>query len=71
MNQQTSFSQNEDDDREVKHHDLIVYDYNYEWEDNMTCYIKTISPHEDKLFTLRHDGRYKWNCTFAIVFRLL
>lgn len=57
-----SNSVHEDRDSETYIHGLIVYDYNYESEDNMTCRITNVSPNEINLFELKHNGGYAWNC---------
>ncbi|XP_060588388.1 uncharacterized protein LOC132743831 [Ruditapes philippinarum] len=57
----TTYYLHEDYDWEIHIHSLITYDYNYYWEDNVTCQIISWSPSEADMFELRHDGRHAYN----------
>ena len=59
----------EDTDDETWLHNLVVYDYNYHWEDNITCHVKHVhdiwNENDQELFDLRQDDTsnlYSWNC---------
>ena len=64
-----SNSLHEDTDDETWLHNLVVYDYNYYWEDNITCHVKHVhdiwNENDQELFDLRQDDTsnlYSWNC---------
>lgn len=64
-----SNSLHKDTDEEAWLHDLVVYDYNYYWEDNNTCHVKYVydiwDENDQQLFELRQDDQsnlYSWNC---------
>ena len=47
-------------------HEIITYDYNNHYHDNVTCEM-TVTPEEStKSFELRHDGYYDYNCRYPL-----
>ena len=51
--------ENMDDDFLV--HQIVTYDYNNPAHDNVTCEM-VVSPDENNIFELVHDGSFKHNC---------
>ena len=57
--------ENYDDPFEI--HLIITYDYNNPQHDNVTCAM-TVSPDEDNMFELVHEGFFKYDCKYTCTF---
>ena len=57
----TEMTVHENNDTDFRVHQIITYDYNNHYQDNVTCSM-TFTPFENNMFRLDHDGGYDYNC---------
>ena len=50
-------------------HQIVTYDYNNPDHDNVTCEM-SVSPDENNIFELVHDGSFKHNCKYICEWKI-